>query len=197
MNKSVAETDTLTTEESGWTAYFEDFMVAQQQDQQNHTNSFPHHHDHYNQDHHNHHHQQLDGPELSDVASHVDWNSIANTRSGGATLKFPKKLNFFKKTSRRTREILFDDSLEDTASSPVNSPKVGSPHMGFDHIKFDDTLENSLQDKGGFHGGLQPQKLDDQISRPTRFEENNNGDTDLRKRGLCLVPLSMLVNYIR
>ncbi|KAK9068361.1 hypothetical protein SSX86_012474 [Deinandra increscens subsp. villosa] len=182
MNKSVAETDTLTTEESGWTAYnFEDFMVAQQQD-------------HHNQDHQNHHHQQLDRPELSDVASHVDWNSIASTGSGGATLKFPKKLNFFKKTSRRTREILFDDSLEDTASSPVNSPKVGSPHMGFDHIKFDDIMENS-SDKGGFHGGLQTHKIDDQ-SRPIRFEENNNGDTDLRKRGLCLVPLSMFVNYI-
>ncbi|KAI3795429.1 hypothetical protein L1987_38083 [Smallanthus sonchifolius] len=170
MNKSIDETYTSTTEESGWTAYFEDFMVSQQQD-----------HHYFNQDHrrHHQHEQQHDGPELSDAGSHV------NSRSGAAP-KFTKKLNLFKKTSRRTREVLYDDSLEDTASSPVNSPKVGSQHMGFNQIKVDDIMENSLI-----------QKIEDQSKPIMRFDqENNNGGTDLRKRGLCLVPLSMFVNYI-
>ncbi|XP_076922659.1 vascular-related unknown protein 1-like [Bidens hawaiensis] len=159
MNKSLAST----TEESGWTAYFDDFMASQQlQD-----HSFSHHRDQDYQ------------PELSDAASHIEW---ANSKTGSAT----KKLNLFKKTSRRTKEILYDDSLEDTASSPVNSPKVGSQHMGFNQIKGDDDImENSLE-KGG--------RFDDQ-SRSMMFGENNGG-TDLRKRGLCLVPVSMFVNYI-
>ncbi|MFS8024665.1 hypothetical protein Hanom_Chr16g01466061 [Helianthus anomalus] len=180
MNKSIVETDTSSAEESGWTSYFEDFMVAQQQ---NHTQSFTHHHDY-----------QHNGPELSDAASHIDWNKIASSRSGAAP-KFTKKLNLFRKTSRRTKDILYDDSLEDTASSPVNSPKVGSQHMGFNQIKVDDMMENSLGKRGGLDDHLQLQKVEDQ-SRPMRFEEGNNGDTDLRKRGLCLVPLSMFVNYI-
>ncbi|XP_076881120.1 vascular-related unknown protein 1-like [Bidens hawaiensis] len=173
MNKSLAQSDISTTEESGWTAYFDDFMTSQQQAHHNH--SFSHHHDHYNQDY---------QPELSDAASHIEWTSIANSKTGSAP-KFTKKLNLFKKTSRRTKEILYDDSLEDTASSPVNSPKVGSQHMGFNQIKGDDIMENSLEKRGRF---------DDQ-SRPMMFEENNGG-TDLRKRGLCLVPVSMFVNYI-
>ncbi|KAI3745103.1 hypothetical protein L1987_58205 [Smallanthus sonchifolius] len=203
MNQSIDETYISTTEESGWTSYFEDFMVAQQQD---------HHHNHsltqdqhYNQDHyfnqdHYHHQpqqqeQQHDRPELSDAASHVEWNNIANSRSGVGP-KFTKKLNLFKKKSRRTREVLYDDSLEDTASSPVNSPKVGSQHMGFNQVKVDDIMENSLEKGDGFDDHLQLQKIEDQSRPIMRFEENNNGDTDLRKRGLCLVPLSMFVNYI-
>nr|XP_043613815.1 vascular-related unknown protein 1-like [Erigeron canadensis] len=170
MTKSVADTDTLTTEESGWTSYFEDFMVAQQQD----------------------HHQT----ELSDAGSYADWNNIANSMNGAAP-RFPKKLNLIKKSSRRTRDkILYDDSLEDTASSPVNSPKVGSPQMGFNQIKVDDDImQNSLEKEGGFDGHFQLLKREDQ-SRNITYEENNNGRTDLRKRGLCLVPLSMFVNYI-
>lgn len=111
MNNSLAETDTTTAEESGWTAYFEDFIVTQQRDHQ-HNHSFTPHHD-----------QQHIRPELSDAASHADWNNITNSMSV-ATPKFTKKLNIFKKTSKRTRGIRYDDSLEDTASSPVNSPRV-------------------------------------------------------------------------
>ncbi|CAI9262080.1 unnamed protein product [Lactuca saligna] len=194
MNKSMDESDTATTEESGWTAYFEDFMVAQQQDHHNNHSVTEHDYYHHQQQQYQHQHQHRDhqqqqqdhdGPLLSDVASHVEWNTIDNSMSGVAP-KFTKKLNLFKKTSRRTREILYDDSLEDTASSPVNSPKVGSQHMGFNQIKVDDIIENSLGKRGAFE--------DQNMERG--FEEHNNGSTDLRKRGLCLVPLSMFVNYI-
>ncbi|KVI04144.1 hypothetical protein Ccrd_017534, partial [Cynara cardunculus var. scolymus] len=155
MNKSMAESETATAEESGWTSYFEDFMAAQQKDHhQNHSFTDHYHHhqnhsftDHYHHHHHHHHHHQQqhldDQPVVSDAVSHVEWNYIDQSMSGAAP-KFPKKLNLFKKTSRRTREILYDDSLEDTASSPVNSPKVGSQQMGFNQIKVDDIIQNSL-----------------------------------------------------
>ncbi|KAI3515315.1 hypothetical protein L1887_14168 [Cichorium endivia] len=199
INKTMDETDTATAEESGWTTYFEDFMVAQQQDHHNNysvTNydQDDHHHQQQHHDHnlhHHHHHQQQqqqqhDRPQLSDAASHVDWNNTDNSMSGHVGPKFNKKLNLFKKTSRRTREILYDDCLEDTASSPVNSPKVGSQHMEFNQIKVDEIIENSLEKGGAF---------EDQ-SNEMGFKEHNNGSTDLRRRGLCLVPLTMFVNYI-
>ncbi|XP_024992065.1 vascular-related unknown protein 1-like [Cynara cardunculus var. scolymus] len=207
MNKSMAESETATAEESGWTSYFEDFMAAQQKDHhQNHSFTDHYHHhqnhsftDHYHHHHHHHHHHQQqhldDQPVVSDAVSHVEWNYIDQSMSGAAP-KFPKKLNLFKKTSRRTREILYDDSLEDTASSPVNSPKVGSQQMGFNQIKVDDIIQNSLEKGGGFDGHLQLQKREDQSREMVFDQDNNNGNTDLRKRGLCLVPLSMLANYI-
>ncbi|KAL4572975.1 hypothetical protein LXL04_019764 [Taraxacum kok-saghyz] len=183
---SMDETDTETAEESGWTTYFEDFMVAQQQNHHSNPSGTEydryHHHQHHDQDHQE--QQQHDRVVLSDVASHIEWNNINNSMSGAVPI-FNKKLNLFKKTSRRTREILYDDSLEDTASSPVNSPKVGSQQMGFNQMKVDDIIENTLG-KGVF---------EDQ-SKEMEFDEHNNGSTDLRKRGLCLVPLSMFVNYI-
>ncbi|KAI3736282.1 hypothetical protein L6452_15821 [Arctium lappa] len=201
MNKSMAESDTETAEESGWTSYFEDFMAAQQKDHHQNNSFADHDHDHYHY-HHGHDNQQHghldDQPVLSDAVSHVKWNNIDQSMSGAAP-KFSKKLNLFKKTSRRTREILYDDSLEDTASSPVNSPKVGSQEMEFNQIKVDDIIENSLGKGGGFDGHLHLQKREDQSSEMVfdhQQEINNNGNTDLRKRGLCLVPLSMFVNYI-
>ncbi|XP_071700838.1 vascular-related unknown protein 1-like [Rutidosis leptorrhynchoides] len=192
MNKSITEIDPTTTEESGWTSYFEDFMVAQQQDHHLHNNSSTHHHHH----HHHHEQQQHDRPELSDAASHVDWNNMTNSINGAAP-KFSNKLNLIKKSSRRTREIRYDDSLEDTASSPVNSPKVGSQHMGFNQFKVDDIMDNSLGKQGGFESHMQLQKREDDQSMKMVFEDANNGaSTDLRKRGLCLVPLSMFINYV-
>ena len=126
MNNSMVDSDTVTSEESGWTTYcedFEDFVYAQQQDQQNNSLAHKHQHDNFNEDPH---HQQLhDQPELSDAASYVEWNNMANSMNGAAP-KFDKKLNPIKKTNRTRNRIRYDDSLEDTASSPVNSPKVWS-----------------------------------------------------------------------
>lgn len=93
-------------EESGWTAYFEDFSNNNRQ--HSYCSSF-------------------DSSSLvSDAASGAAWkqshnNHLAGFSSIGASPEIPKKLKFRK---TRTKEISQDDSLEDTASSPVNSPKV-------------------------------------------------------------------------
>ncbi|KAL9242088.1 hypothetical protein vseg_016124 [Gypsophila vaccaria] len=60
------------------------------------------------------------GSMVSDAGSNPEWkqkllNGLPN---------FQKKLNF--KTKMRSQEMSVDDSLEDTASSPVNSPKVSA-----------------------------------------------------------------------
>lgn len=91
-------------EESGWTAYFEDFSNDNiNREEYSYCSSFG-------------------SPSLvSDAASCAAWKLSNKHRVDVATSKMPKKLKFKKP---RARQICDDDSLEDTASSPVNSPKV-------------------------------------------------------------------------
>lgn len=94
-------------EESGWTSYFEDFSKGMEQSYCS----------------------NLGGGSslISDAAScaarkfsHQNHH-IVSCSSVRNSPNLPKKL-CFKKT--RTKQISEDDPLEDTASSPVNSPKV-------------------------------------------------------------------------
>ncbi|KAM7492339.1 hypothetical protein LguiA_035260 [Lonicera macranthoides] len=118
INKSVASSKVVKMdiqdddEESGWTSYFEDFLSNQRIQQ---TPSWSP-------------SCNYKGTTLvSDAASYVHRkfsNHASKVSSMNSLPKFSKKLNFSNKT--RAKEIYYDDSLEDTASSPVNSPKVDS-----------------------------------------------------------------------
>jgi len=97
-------------EESGWTSYFEDFSKGM--DEQSYCSS-------------------LGGSSLvSDAASSAAWKlshhnhllSYPSVRVRDSSNNNVSKKLRFKKT--RTQQISDDDPLEDTASSPVNSPKV-------------------------------------------------------------------------
>ncbi|KAA8526493.1 hypothetical protein F0562_008304 [Nyssa sinensis] len=180
VNNSVASKGTIDTpEESGWTAYFEDFFSNQIEHSSNCASS-------------------IGNPSLvSDAASCVAWkasniNHVAACSSMDGSPKLPQKLNFRK---TRAREISYDDSLEDTASSPVNSPKVSSlKQMDINHRKTDDNIESSLGKGGGCDDHHSQQQTDERDEK--NFDGKNNDCTDLKKRGLCLVPLSMFVNYL-
>jgi hypothetical protein len=108
INKAVVGSKETTVsdpaEESGWTSYFED-LSNHKEEGQSLCSSFD------------------SSSMVSDAASFPPWkssqtNHVVACSSFGA---LPEKL-----TSKKTRaeEISLDDSLEDTASSPVNSPKV-------------------------------------------------------------------------
>ncbi|KAI4334108.1 hypothetical protein L6164_018839 [Bauhinia variegata] len=126
-------------QDSGWTAYFEDLSNNMEDGSS----------------------YSLGGSSMvSDAASCAAWK-FSHSNHAVSPPNPPKKLSFKKK---RTKHILKDDPLEDTASSPVNSPKG----KGF--------------------------TSDDYSELPTD-DHKNLYCTDLKKRGLCLVPLSMLVNY--
>ena len=90
-------------EESGWTSYFEEFSKGMEQ--QSYCSS-------------------LGGSSLvSDAASCAAWKlSHHNHHVSYPTNNVVSKKLRFKKT--RTQQISDDDPLDDTASSPVNSPKV-------------------------------------------------------------------------
>ena len=94
-------------EESGWTAYFEDLSSISRGNGSNSTAC-------------------ATSSLVSDAASGAAWkkstaNHLVACSAMAGSPRIPRKLSF-KKT--RAREISHEDSLEDTASSPVSSPKV-------------------------------------------------------------------------
>ncbi|XP_039047221.1 vascular-related unknown protein 1-like [Hibiscus syriacus] len=171
-------------EESGWTAYFEDFS---------------------NNNHHLHHQQNsycssfsCGSSLISDAATTrgAAWKSSSNhTNIDHHHRVFPRKLRFKK---IRSEEICDqDDSLEDTASSPVNSPKVSddwksinmNPRKREDQAAHSSLGKESEENFSDIHNEEGRNKLN--------FHDGKKDCTELNKRGLCLVPFSMLVNYLR
>ncbi|KAL3576806.1 hypothetical protein D5086_022089 [Populus alba] len=142
-------------EESGWTMYFEDFFAQNNREDCDHDFNE---HSSFSFDH--------DGssPMVSDAASLAVMKS-AGDHHGERVVGLPIDNKSFKK--RRTKGALLDDALEDTASSPVNSPK----------------------DKGSASGQID-------MRSDLGFILRESDSTELQKRGLCLVPLSMAVNYL-
>ncbi|XP_021293311.1 uncharacterized protein LOC110423413 [Herrania umbratica] len=184
LHKSVASKGTTGEEESGWTAYFEDFSNNDQQ--HSYCSSF-----------------SRSSSLISDAATtgaawktshnnhHVFACSLSCADSSPKIL--PKKLRF-KKT--RTKEICHeDDSLEDTASSPVNSPKVSNLMKSNDMNlrKREDQIHSSL---GKETTSENYSEIQNEEESKTNFDHGKNDFTELKKRGLCLVPLSTLVNYL-
>ncbi|KAG5252067.1 actin-related protein [Salix suchowensis] len=170
MNKAVAgskETAVSPAEESGWTSYFEDLSDHEEEEE-----------DH-------------------SLCSSFDNSSMTNHVVACSSIRaLPEKLTF-KKT--RAREIFLDDSLEDTASSPGNSPKVSdlrqidmNPRKNTDDRYFNSSL-------GKIEGcGLEQHAEGVETSErcEMNFSAVKNDRIDLKKRGLCLVPFSMVFNYL-
>ncbi|KAL0405423.1 UNVERIFIED_CONTAM: Vascular-related unknown protein 1 [Sesamum latifolium] len=158
-------------EESGWTAYLQDFSCSN------------------------------DGSFISSSPSLVSdaaWNgSHTNNNNNNNVVNHVRRLNFknLKKGSNHKRySCRDDDDLEDTASSPVNSPKVSSlKEMEVNYRRLDDVAAgNFLGNRGSWNnlsevGGNEKNEKEAMDSRKI---------VELRKRGLCLVPMSALMNYI-
>ncbi|XP_073113115.1 vascular-related unknown protein 4-like isoform X2 [Elaeis guineensis] len=139
-------------EESGWTSYLEDFLASQKKEGSTSSGFSP----------------SVGGGSsmVSDATSCVAWKPPAHAEPS----KGCKKLCFKKRKAKLT---LGDDPLEDTASSPLNSPKrkcLGSANCGEPREKEIDEMN---------------------------FNERKFEGTVLRKWVLCLVPLSMLLDHLR
>ncbi|KAK1407043.1 hypothetical protein QVD17_38653 [Tagetes erecta] len=89
-----------------------------------------------------------------------------------------KKLTLKK---RKNKGVVIDDSLEDTASSPLSGAKV----------TYFDQVEINSKNKKTLH--MSEEKV-------VTCEDQNkimvSSNMELRKRGLCLAPLSSLANYL-
>ncbi|CAN4103464.1 unnamed protein product [Withania somnifera] len=172
-------------EESGWTTYLEDFSM-----ENNYNNSLCPNDDEGD--------DSFGSPSsLSDSASHALWkncntNNQAMINSNSPNMSgspFLKRMNLKKPRNKK----ISDPDLEDTASSPVNSPKVSSfKQMDINFRRADNNNGNFT----GFEGGSrQKQEMETVERNSTMSFDENTSYMDLKKKGLCLVPLSMLVNY--
>ncbi|OAY55464.2 vascular-related unknown protein 4-like [Manihot esculenta] len=191
------EDDHSCDEESGWTMYFEDFFA-----QRNNNKS------------------DING-ENSCFSYDIETSSLV---SDAATLVMKKKNNYFYNNNNNNGEaadaavglsinsrlsfkkrknkgaLVADDALEDTASSPVNSPKI------YDLIMMNQLNKNTKQREkmGVISSSPSLQEKEGRKAMTEQREERRedlgligreSGITELKKRGLCLVPLSMVVNY--
>ncbi|KAM0894361.1 hypothetical protein ACQ4PT_024525 [Festuca glaucescens] len=94
-----------------------------------------------------------------------------------------------------------DDSLQDTACSSAAGPKVASMHMSMKSMVTMDAKEmnNSQLAKYFLEADRRQQATataQEMISAGKSNEKQLYECNDLRKKGLCLVPLSMLIDYI-
>ncbi|XP_071694338.1 LOW QUALITY PROTEIN: vascular-related unknown protein 4-like [Rutidosis leptorrhynchoides] len=142
-------------EESSWTFYFEEFLLQNEQE------------------------MVMSCDETLNSCVHYSRSSIAKKASFFKDDQ-AKKVRFKK---RKTKGIVIDDSLEDTASSPLSSPKVSSY---IDQAK----IKNKNKNKKTL---LVSEKVGTYEEENTRMVGSN---MELKKRGLCLVPLSSLANYL-
>ncbi|KAB2615709.1 hypothetical protein D8674_022297 [Pyrus ussuriensis x Pyrus communis] len=173
--------DTRTTpqespEESSWTMYLQDFMTTNSQDD--------------------------DDDERSSFSSYGYENcSIISDAGSSVTRKFTingEVLGFgvvggynrsgvmFK---RQPKEVLLDDALEDTATSPVNSPKI----CNLSRSTVEPTLQKDYIDIPNAEKGSTSGRVDER--NESGFIGRESDCTELKKRGLCLVPFSTVANY--
>ncbi|XP_042041515.1 vascular-related unknown protein 1-like isoform X2 [Salvia splendens] len=116
----------------------------------------------------------------SSMVSDAAWNGSSDTI---------KQLNLKKLNRRRKNTYEYDDALEDTASSPVHSPKVSTmmKQMEVNHRKMDESNSKNF---------LKPEREERNTKNIVIDNETSDQYMELRKRGLCLVPMSALINYI-
>ncbi|KAI3686233.1 hypothetical protein L1987_79907 [Smallanthus sonchifolius] len=112
-------------------------------------------------------------------------NSLAPDASSSSVVKKAacfqddqtKKLSLKK---RKNKGVIIDDSLEDTASSPLSGSKV----TYFDQVK--------IKNKKTLH--ISEEKVGSCEEEIKKILVSSN--IELKKRGLCLAPLSSLANYL-
>ncbi|XP_057950804.1 vascular-related unknown protein 4-like [Malania oleifera] len=171
-------------EESGWTIYFEDFLNNNNKKGQM-TSSV-----HADDDHH-HYHQYESSSLVSDATSYAAKTKYAHKDvkvPAGRGLSLDSKLSFKKRKTKRP--LADDDALEDTASSPVNSPKVYNLKKLDMDLKEKDNMEDISMERGSASRQM------DEKSEEFGFVGRDGDCRDLKKRGLCVVPLSLLASYL-
>ncbi|KAL0908973.1 hypothetical protein M5K25_023489 [Dendrobium thyrsiflorum] len=186
LNKTLCskEQSASSGEESGWTSYFEDFLASEKRKatETASTSSCS--------------SSLHEGSSMvSDAASCTAWKPLQIT---GEPRQSFGKLSLKRKKERR---VLEDDSLEDTASSPVNSPKVGEFSLldmkarkkSENKVSFLILMPDMLNKMAGY--GNYKELASEGIKEPN-YVGIVDECSELRKQGLCLVHLSMFSNYL-
>ncbi|XP_042410549.1 vascular-related unknown protein 1-like isoform X2 [Zingiber officinale] len=168
-NSPVDASSTSCDEESGWTTYFEDFMASEERRRAAGGSSSG---------------VAVGNSMISDAASCVS-RKTGQPPAPAACIEVSDKYKNLSLRRRKGRRLLEDDALEDTASSPVNSPKVNN--LSATSSKKDDNRDTDLD---GVGRGNDPEMKE--VVNGFDFGERTSECVELRKRGLCLVPLSVI-----
>ncbi|XP_061352834.1 vascular-related unknown protein 4-like [Gastrolobium bilobum] len=150
VSKALSSND-ISTEESGWTMYFEDFF-NNHDDNHKCSMSFS--------------GVATSSYHVSDASSMVAKKFAHSKQVEEFSVNKNGKRSSFKKR-KNIITALVEDALEDTATSPLNSPK----------------------EKGNTSRQRDEQK---ELS----FNGRDSDCTELKKRELCVVPFSMVANYL-
>ncbi|KAG4968871.1 hypothetical protein AAZX31_12G201500 [Glycine max] len=138
------------SEESGWTKYFEDFFDNHNIDDDD--------------------DQKCSMSSFSGVDSYYSTSFVSDSATKKLTDNTQAEEYDHQSSLKKRKKIktaLVDDALEDTASSPIKGSKEKRNTLG----------ERDERKEMGFN-------------------EGDNDHTKLKNKGLCLVPLSMIVKYI-
>ncbi|CAM0146172.1 unnamed protein product [Urochloa decumbens] len=174
--------------DSSWTDYFVDFMLSEEKKRQD-ANSYCATEGEGEDDGDGSSREEEEDSMISDAASHAP-----------AAALLPVKYKGLRKLKKAFKPLDHDDSLEDTASSPVNSPKVSavsqlelSPKRRC-NIR-DLTKEAGICDDHGREGMV----CTDAAMGGVRFGDQSQMSiapcAELKDKGICLFPLSVLLHY--
>ncbi|KAF3779984.1 hypothetical protein EJ110_NYTH26618 [Nymphaea thermarum] len=171
------------SQESGWTGYFEYFLRQGRGIEVTSSSAYE---------------GRPLSTTVSDAASAAAENLLCNVQVS-APSKACKRLEF----KRRKAKYVLDEDIEDTASSPLSSPKVSGMNLDIGSCKKEENcaaavvislslfLADPIAENSSINRSpLQPEGRDQMLQIPAENEH-----TELKKRGLCLVPLSMLADY--
>ncbi|CAL5004214.1 unnamed protein product [Urochloa decumbens] len=168
--------NTAASEESGWTSYINYFMETQRRQKEA---------------------SSAANPSTDDD---VGRRSTTECSAGGCGVgggftrlpalvepsMVPRRLSL-KEDWRRKKKVLYDESLEDTATSPISSPKLielrGSDGTHQKKENSCDEISHSKNTAGDVNGATTT--TDTTIKEDGAYDNN-----ELRKKGLCLVPVS-------
>lgn len=179
------EADSL-AEESGWTQYIEDFEAYNEENQQGYVQEKSSYYSDCS--------SFMSASMVSDAGSGPEWknkNTVINHGVCSSSGVLPKRLNFKKK-------IPFDDSLEDTASSPVNSPKITTffKRMDINSRKMENDNGSPMSNEISIEEHVEYNDINNR-GHDLKDDYGNDVDTmELKQKGLCLVPVSMVMNYL-
>ncbi|XP_073004107.1 vascular-related unknown protein 1-like isoform X1 [Typha latifolia] len=169
-NSFFSEEQTAASENSGWSLYIDDFLASEKK-------------------------EATSSGWSSSTCTGGDRSSMVSGDASYVEWKTPGAVKLSKVCKKRKgRRFLDDESLEDTATSAANGLKV-SEFYHFDVIpkkkkdRRDDSQEKHAPSEN--YGDLAIHEIHEVSGNEKRYECN-----ELRKRGLCLVPVSMLLNYL-
>ncbi|OWM88740.1 vascular-related unknown protein 1-like [Punica granatum] len=159
--------------ESSWTPYIVDFLIHNDNFQERSCSLSPGSGD--------------DEYRSSTIVSDAAAMKFSNGNSGWQGGSPKRILNLRKRKTKE--EFLVDEALEDTASSPNNSPKIcGFKRPDIYSKKRDD--QYSTMEKGNVS-----EQANDEKNGAMSNRECDHQSTELKRKGLRLVPVSTVVKY--